>query len=61
LRYLGANLIVSGGRSVIGAGAVVDGTVEASVVWPGAHVAAHEHLRHAIRLTDGRTVQPVAG
>jgi NDP-sugar pyrophosphorylase family protein len=59
LRYLGANLTVSGGRSVIGAGAVVDGTVEASVVWPGARVAADEHLRHAIRLTDGRTVEPL--
>ncbi len=61
LRYLAANLIVSGGQSVIGDGAVMDGTVEVSVVWPGAHVAAGEHLRHAIRLTDGRTVQPLQG
>ena len=60
VRYLAANLIVSGGASVIGAGAVVEGTVDASVVWPGAHVAAGEHLRHAIRLTDGRTIQPLA-
>lgn len=60
LRYLGANLTVSGGRAVIGKGAVVEGEVEASVVWPGARVATGEHLRHAIRLTDGRTVQPLA-
>jgi NDP-sugar pyrophosphorylase family protein len=60
LRYLAANLVVSGGQSVIGDGAVVEGTVEASVVWPGAHVGADEHLRHAIRLSDGRTVQPLA-
>ncbi len=60
LRYLGANLLASGGRAVVGEGAVVEGTVEASVVWPGARVAADEHLRHAIRLTDGRTVQPLA-
>ena len=61
LRYLAANLIVSGGRAVIGEGAVVEGEVEASVVWPGARVAAAERLRHAIRLTDGRTVQPLSG
>lgn len=60
LRYLAANLTVSGGESVVGVGAVVEGTAEASVVWAGAHVAAGEHLRHAIRLTDGRTVQPLA-
>jgi NDP-sugar pyrophosphorylase family protein len=60
VRYLGANLVVSGGLSVIGDGAIVDGDVEASVVWPGARVAAGEHLRYAIRLTDGRTVQPLA-
>ena len=56
-RYLGANLVASGGESVIGEGAVVEGIVEESVVWPGAHVARDERLRHAIRLFDGRTVQ----
>lgn len=61
LRYLAANLMVSGGQSVIGGGAVVEGSIEASVIWPGAQVAAGEHLRHAIRLTDGRTVQPLSG
>ena len=37
--YLAANLWVSGGRSVIGAGATVDGVVERSVLWPGTTVA----------------------
>ena len=60
LRYLVANLVVSGGQAVIADDAVVEGTVEASVVWPGAHVAAGEHLRHAIRLTDRQTVYPLA-
>ncbi|MEX0666108.1 MAG: sugar phosphate nucleotidyltransferase [Acidimicrobiia bacterium] len=60
LRYLGANLVVSGGTSVISEDARVEGTVEASVVWPGARVEAGEHLRFAIRLSDGRTVQPLA-
>lgn len=57
--YLGANLLASGGRSVIGEGAVVRGRVEHSVVWPGAAVAADERLCYAIRLCDGRTVLPV--
>jgi len=57
--YLAANLLVSGGESVIGDGAVVDGTVESSVVWPDARVEPDEHLHFAIRLTDGRTVQAV--
>jgi NDP-sugar pyrophosphorylase family protein len=60
LRYLAANLVVSGGRAVVADDAVVEGQVDASVVWPGARVAAGEHLRHAIRLTDGRTVYPLA-
>lgn len=55
--YLAANLVASGGGSVIGAGAEVMGRVERSVVWPGARVAADEHLRYAIRLPDGRTVR----
>jgi N-acetyl-alpha-D-muramate 1-phosphate uridylyltransferase len=51
--YLAANLAASGGRSVIGAGAVVDGEVVRSVVWPGAVVHAGEELVDAIR-ADGR-------
>lgn len=47
--YLAANLHVSGGRSVVGAGARVEGRLERSVVWPGAHVGAAESLVDAIR------------
>lgn len=47
--YLAANLASSGGASVIGPGAVVEGTVERSVVWPGTHVHASERLVDAIR------------
>jgi N-acetyl-alpha-D-muramate 1-phosphate uridylyltransferase len=59
LRYLAANLTVSGGASVIAPDAQVDGEVVASVVWPGARVERGERLRYAIRLTDGRTVAPL--
>jgi len=54
--YLAANLAVSGGASVVGAGAVVDGVVERSVVWDGAVVHRGEHLRDAIRTPGGLTV-----
>ena len=54
--YLAANLAVSGGRSVVGAGAEVAGTVERSVVWPGCSVEAGERLVQAIRYGEGRTV-----
>ena len=54
--YLRANLTWSGGASVIGDGATVLGTLERSVVWPGATVGPHEHLVDAIRMDDGRTV-----
>jgi len=47
--YLRANLVVSGGRSVIGAGAVVAGRIERCVVWPDSTVAAGEHLVDAVR------------
>lgn len=53
--YLRANLIAAGGSS-IGAGAVVEGTVEDSVVWDGAYVGPEEHLIRAIRTDTGRTV-----
>lgn len=48
-RYLAANLAASGGHPVVGEGAVVEGTVERSVIWPGAHVHASEELVDAIR------------
>ena len=54
--YLAANLWVSGGASVIGAGATVDGTVERSVLWPGTTVAAGQRLVSAIRASDRVTV-----
>lgn len=47
--YLAANLHASGGRSVIGAGAVVEGTLDRCVVWDGAFVASTEHLERAVR------------
>lgn len=59
--YLAANLIASGGQSVIGQGAVVEGSVEGSVVWPDAHVGPDEHLVRAIRLPDGTTLEPFRG
>lgn len=54
--YLRANLAASGGRSVVGEGATVHGSVQRSVVWPGAVVYAHERLVDAVRTTAGRTV-----
>lgn len=47
--YLRANLHASGGVSVVGDGAVVEGTIERGVVWPGAHVGADEHLVECVR------------
>jgi N-acetyl-alpha-D-muramate 1-phosphate uridylyltransferase len=52
--YLAANLAASGGQAVIGPGAVVEGEVVRSVVWPGAVVRSGEILTHAIR-ADART------
>ncbi len=47
--YLAANLHASGGASVVGPGAVVEGTLDRSVVWPGAYVAPGEHLSRTVR------------
>jgi ADP-glucose pyrophosphorylase len=55
-RYLAANLAASGGEPVVGEGAVVEGTVERTVVWPGARVAAGEVLVDAVRTDTGLTV-----
>lgn len=54
--YLAANLGASDGRSVVGQGATVRGTLEASVVWPGGVVREGELLRHAIRVEEHLTV-----
>jgi len=56
-RYLAANLAASGGASVIGPGAVVEGEVLRSVVWPGGVVAPGERLADAIRVGADLTVQ----
>jgi N-acetyl-alpha-D-muramate 1-phosphate uridylyltransferase len=50
--YLRANLDASGGGSVVGAGAVVEGTVERCVVWDGAWVCRGEHLADSVRAGD---------
>ncbi len=55
-RYLAANMAASGGASVIGEGAVVDGDVERSVVWDGARVRPGERLVDAVRASDRVTV-----
>ena len=50
--YLAANLVASGGESVIGDGAVVEGEVIRSVVWPDSRVGPGEHLIESIRAGD---------
>lgn len=56
--YLAANLEASGGAGVVGAGAMVDGEVVRSVVWPGGRVRRGERLTDAIRVGATVTVQP---
>lgn len=55
---LAANLITTGGDTVVEPGAVVDGRVERCVVLSGAHVAADEHLRNCV--LDGTSCVDVA-
>jgi N-acetyl-alpha-D-muramate 1-phosphate uridylyltransferase len=60
--YLAANLHASGGASVVGAGAVVEGKLTRSVVWPDSYVGPDEHLVEAIRVGRRLTVPaPLAG
>lgn len=54
--YLEANLELNGGRSVVGAGARVEGELEESVAWPGSVVHAGERLVRAIRADHRLTV-----
>ncbi len=54
--YLAANLAASGGASVVGPGAVVEGEVTRSVVWPDAVVRPGERLVDAIRAGETLTV-----
>lgn len=55
--YLRANMHASGGRSVVGAGAVVDGELVRSVVWPGGVVRPGERLVDAVRVGAEITVR----
>jgi MurNAc alpha-1-phosphate uridylyltransferase len=54
--YLDANMDWSGGENVIGPGAVVEGRVRRSVVWPGGVVRADEDLFEVIRAGSDLTV-----
>lgn len=54
--YLDANMAASGGRSVVGPGAVVEGQLVRSVVWSGAVVRAGERLVECIRAGEHLTV-----
>lgn len=55
--YLAANLAASGGRSVVGKDARVEGELVRSVVWPGGVVRRGERLVDAIRAGSDLTVQ----
>lgn len=55
-RYLAANLAASGGRSVVGPGCVVEGSIERSVLWPGTRVRKGESLVDAVRADVAVTV-----
>lgn len=54
--YLAANLHATGGESVIGAGALVEGELVRAVVWPGAVVYRSERLVDGIKATELVTV-----
>jgi hypothetical protein len=55
--YLAANLHASHGRSVVGEGAVVEGTLDRCVVWDGAFVGPDVHLVEVVRA--GTRTEPV--
>jgi NDP-sugar pyrophosphorylase family protein len=54
--YLRANMIASRGESVVGRGAVVRGSLDRVVVWPGGHVRPDEQLSECIRIGSDVTV-----
>jgi NDP-sugar pyrophosphorylase family protein len=56
--YLAANMAASGGSSVIGPGANVEGEVIRSVVWPRGIVRPSERLVDSIRVGADLTVTP---
>ncbi|MCA1833737.1 MAG: NDP-sugar synthase [Actinomycetota bacterium] len=53
--YHAANMHASGGRNVVAPGAIVEGDIERTVVWPDSRVGPGERLVDAIR-ADGLTV-----
>jgi N-acetyl-alpha-D-muramate 1-phosphate uridylyltransferase len=55
--YLAANMLASGGAPVVGDGAVVEGTLERSVVWDGGVVRPGEHLVDCVRVGVDLTVR----
>lgn len=55
--YLAANLCASGGESIVGDDAVVDGELVRSVVWPGGVVRAGERLVECVRVGSDLTVE----
>lgn len=59
--YLRANLHASGGVSVVGADAVVEGSLVRSVVWPESRVSAGERLVECIRAGSILTVPAPLG
>jgi NDP-sugar pyrophosphorylase family protein len=54
--YLAANLLASGGESVVEEGAIVEGTLDRCVVWSDARVHRNESLSRCIRARDRITV-----
>lgn len=54
--YLAANLAASGGESVVGKDARIDGELVRSVVWPGGVVRRGERLVDSIRVGEQLTV-----
>lgn len=54
--YLAANLTWSGGESVVGAGARIDGELVRSVVWAGGVVRPEERLVECVRVGETMTV-----
>jgi N-acetyl-alpha-D-muramate 1-phosphate uridylyltransferase len=54
--YLRANLMASGGKTVVGPGAVVEGEAVRCVLWAGTEVRRGERLVDAIRTSERMTV-----
>ena len=59
--YLAANLTASGGRSVVGPGARVEGELVRSIVWPDGVVHRGERLVDAVRVGEDLTVSAYGG